>query len=113
MTHGRNWIAQVAGALSLAEIGAPTPDSVPERAQYRDEGCRLFAACLSCPLPVCAMEMPPKVAGTFLREQELMAILASGRSAAEAAAMLHVSRRSIFRAKRYVWHRHYGLPVPA
>ena len=28
-------------------------DILPEKAQYRDTGCELAPACLSCPLPVC------------------------------------------------------------
>lgn len=114
MKHTRSWYSQGRDVLPLGEIEGPASDPLPERAQYRDDGCPEVApSCLNCPLPVCKADMPPKAAVTFLRERALMTILASGKSVDEAAALLHISRRSYFRLKRFVRHRAYGLPVPA
>ena len=36
----------------------PREDALPEHLHYRDGGCDLFAACLTCPLPHCRYDVP-------------------------------------------------------
>ncbi len=68
---------------------------------YRDDGCEIAPKCLSCPLPACRYDLPPKRAGALLRESQLRALLTQGLSADEAAVAMGVSRRTVFRLKRY------------
>ncbi len=76
-------------------------DRLPEQMHYRDDGCEISARCLECPLPACRYDMPPKRAGALMREAELNRLLAAGLSADEAAVKMGVSRRTVFRLKRY------------
>ena len=76
-------------------------DHLPENVHYRDDGCEISPHCLQCPLPACRYDMPPKRAGALLREAQLRSLLASGLTADEAAAKMGVSRRTVFRLKRY------------
>ncbi len=76
-------------------------DRLPEHIHYRDDGCEIAPKCLECPLPACRYDLPPKRAGALLREAQLRALLAQGLTADEAAARMGVSRRTVFRLKRY------------
>ena len=70
---------------------------------WRDEGCPDLGipTCLDCPLPACRYDLPPKRAGALLRESKLRVLLAEGLTADEAALRMGVSRRTVFRLKRY------------
>lgn len=76
-------------------------DHLPENTHYRDDGCEIAPHCLQCPLPACRYDLPPKRAGALMREAQLRELLATGYSADEAAVMMGVSRRTIFRLKRF------------
>lgn len=76
-------------------------DHLPENAHYRDDGCEIAPRCLECPLPACRYDLPPKRAGALLREAQLRELLASGLTADQAAIKMGVSRRTVFRLKRY------------
>lgn len=76
-------------------------DALPEHTSYRDEGCELHDACLTCPLPRCRHDVRGG-ARTILnadrdreirrcRDEELMPIDAI-------AVHFEVSRRTVFRA---------------
>lgn len=67
----------------------------------KDTGCEFSPSCLSCPLPACRYDMPPKRAGAIVRETRLKALLAEGHSADECAAIMGVARRTIFRLKQF------------
>lgn len=83
----------------------PASDRLPEQLHYRDDGCNeppYFAtSCLKCPLPQCRYDLPPKRAGALMREAELRRLLGLGHTADECATIMDVSRRTIFRLKRY------------
>ena len=76
-------------------------DYLPENQHYRDDGCEIAPRCLACPLPACRYDLPPKRAGALLREAQLQELLAAGLTADEAAVKMGVSRRTVFRLKRY------------
>ena len=76
-------------------------DRLPEQTHYRDDGCEISRHCLECPLPACRYDLPPKRAGALLREAELQRLLAEGLTADQAAERMGVSRRTVFRLKRY------------
>ena len=76
-------------------------DRLPEQTHYRDDGCEIAPKCLECPLPACRYDLPPKRAGALMREAELRRLLAQGFTADQAAAKMGVSRRTVFRLKRY------------
>lgn len=73
----------------------------PENIHYHDDGCEIAPRCLECPLPLCRHDMPPKRAGALLRETQLRELLADGLTPDQAAVEMGVSRRTIFRLKRY------------
>ena len=75
-------------------------DVVPERFQYRDEGCELSSSCLRCPLPQCKYDDP----GWYQREQRrerdcrvVEALWSGGLTVPEAAAHFALSQRTVFR----------------
>ncbi len=76
-------------------------DRLPEQMHYRDDGCEIAPKCLECPLPACRYDLPPKRAGALMREAELRRLLAQGLTADQAAVVMGVSRRTVFRLKRY------------
>ena len=78
-----------------------TSDRLPEHMHYRDDGCEIAPRCLECPLPACRYDLPPKRAGALMREAELRRLLAEGLTADQAAMKMGVSRRTVFRLKRY------------
>jgi hypothetical protein len=79
-----------------------------------DDGCLDLgiASCLTCPLPACRYDLPPKAAGTWLRVFRVRELAREGATVNEIKAALGVSRRTVFRLKRYdvaaalpVWER--------
>jgi hypothetical protein len=79
--------------------GATGPDRPPELTHYRDEGCRFWHACLSCPFPRCLYEEPrgPARALNAYRDGEVRRMFAAGRSATEIAEHFGLTRRSVYR----------------
>ncbi|MEX2446218.1 MAG: hypothetical protein WD734_02675 [Dehalococcoidia bacterium] len=76
-------------------------DALPEHQEYRDEGCDLFASCLSCPLSRCRYDEPGGVRALLNRERDhQIRVLrdASDLTVDEIAARFLVSRRTVFRA---------------
>ncbi len=67
---------------------------------YQDTGCSIAPRCLACPLARCRYDLPPKRAGALMREAQLRTLLAQGLTADEAAVVMGVSRRTIFRLKQ-------------
>jgi hypothetical protein len=88
-------------------------DRLPEQMHYRDDGCEIHPRCLECPLPACRYDLPPKRAGALLREAELRRLLAQGYTADQAAAKMGVSRRTVFRLKRYAAATSLTIPLTA
>lgn len=86
-------------------------DRLPEQTHYRDDGCEIAPKCLECPLPQCRYDLPPKRAGALMREAELRRLLAEGLTADEAAVRMGVSRRTIFRLKRYAATNTIAIPL--
>jgi hypothetical protein len=89
----------------------PPVDRLPEQANYRDEGCDLSPTCLRCPLPLCRYDLPPKRAGALVRVARLQALLAEGKTADEAAEIMGVCRRTIFRLKQYATMYSTSIPL--
>jgi hypothetical protein len=96
------------------------PDA--EQDQYRDTGCELWHACLSCPFPVCGEELPDGIAGLKRRltYQVVAWLLEDGHSARAVARRLGLSTRHVWRIKAALkrepalwstaaWHTH---PAP-
>ena len=82
----------------------PREDALPEalitEGRYRDEGCDLFASCLTCPLPRCRYDVPGG-ARTLLnrvRDEEIRQLrLELGLPVDEIARRYRVSGRTVFR----------------
>ena len=98
----------------------PRDDALPEHLHYRDDGCDLFAACLSCPLPHCRYDVPGgartmlnRVRGHDIRRMRHD----DGVAVDEIARHFRVSRRTVFRvlqsAKPAGERAPRPLPVPA
>ncbi|MBE0481555.1 MAG: hypothetical protein IBX68_11325 [Dehalococcoidia bacterium] len=87
------------GCRAFAE---PDADPLPERFDYRDEGCELYPLCLECPLPYCRHD---RLAGrrtkTRLRDDELLKQRRrESKSVAELAESFGVSKRTVQRIIR-------------
>jgi hypothetical protein len=84
----------------LVRSRRPREDALPEHIEYRDEGCDLFASCLTCPLPRCRYDEPGG-ARTMLnrvRDEEMRRLhLERGLPVDEIAVRYRVSRRTVFR----------------
>jgi hypothetical protein len=77
-----------------------TRDGLPENTHYHDDGCDLHDSCLTCPLPACRYEMPPGRARALAQAAALGRLLETGTTMDEAAAVLGVSRRTVYRLRR-------------
>lgn len=76
---------------------------LPETTSYRDSGCSLHPACLTCPLPRCRYDIPDLDRRTMLIEKMAarrarMALLrAQGSTPSLIAREVGISERSVFR----------------
>ena len=75
-------------------------DLLPEEVEWRDEGCEVFPACLSCPLPRCIEEEPRgrQRLKAVLRARQMNALRRNGKSIKEIAGLFGVSNRTVQRA---------------
>jgi hypothetical protein len=78
-------------------------DALPEFTRYRDEGCDLYASCLTCPLPCCRYDNPGGARAIFnvRRDREILRLRRrQGLSVDMLARRYGVSRRTVFRILR-------------
>jgi len=75
---------------------------LPDEINWRDEGCEVFQACLSCPLPRCVEEEPRGQQRLRLaaRNKRMVELRRSGKSIRGIAGLFGVSRRTVERALR-------------
>ncbi len=80
----------------------PWADRLPEFTHYRDDGCAVHSACLTCPLPSCVYDDPRQGRGAAirLRDAEIMQRFHEGWSPARLAKHFGIHPRSIFRVLR-------------
>lgn len=78
-----------------------SPDLPRDQANWIDRGCEIAPHCLECPLPECRYLMPPKRAGALIAAARVRALTEAGRTADQIAAELGMSRRTVFRLKKY------------
>lgn len=72
-------------------------DSLPEAWEYRDSGCALHAACLSCPLPRCIDDEPGGLPAVRRRERDAeMRALAGTMSKDALAERFQLSLRQVY-----------------
>jgi hypothetical protein len=92
----------------------PREDALPEHIAYRDEGCDLFASCLTCPLPRCRYDEPggARTMLNIIRNREIRRLYENPRlNVDELAARFRVSRRTVFRVLQITRHpREAGHP---
>ncbi len=75
-------------------------DSVPELTRYRDDGCDIHPACLTCPLPRCRYDEPYDPHAGERRERNAAiwrAYREDGLSVAGLVERFGVSRRTVHR----------------
>jgi hypothetical protein len=74
-------------------------DAYPEHFDYRDDGCHLHPACLTCPRLLCIFDEPQGARARQLREETrtIRQLLADGVTVGEVAARLRITRRSVYR----------------
>ena len=77
-------------------------DLLPDEINWRDEGCEVFQACLSCPLPRCVEEEPrgQQRLRIAARNKRMVELRQSGKSVRGIAGLFGVSRRTVERALR-------------
>lgn len=80
--------------------GGHDPDVVPELLHYQDEGCRLWAVCLSCPFEQCIYGLPAgrRQALRQFRAPLMRALYDADVPLAEIAARFDVTERTVYRA---------------
>ncbi len=102
MQPERQWIAQVIEVASISEVvRRPREDALPEHLEYRYDGCDLFVACLSCPLPRCRYDEPGGARAMLnrVRDEEIRRMRFEAQLPVdEIATRFRVSRRTVFRA---------------
>lgn len=69
-------------------------NNLPEHQTFKDTGCSLHPACLTCPEVVCRYDGENAVAA---RQAAIVALRQLGLSAVAIAAELHITRRTVFR----------------
>lgn len=72
-------------------------DCLPENLDYRDTGCSLHPACLTCPFETCRYDDPMRSQRSRSFGQETAKLAAEGMRPHQIAAKLNVSRRTVFR----------------
>ncbi len=77
-------------------------DALPENYSYRDDGCDIHPACLTCPLPQCRYDNPRGARGMFneVRDVEIVRLRRKGLAINEIARRYGISRRTVFRVMR-------------
>lgn len=78
-------------------------DALPENSEYRDEGCDLFASCLTCPLPRCRYDEPggARTMMNRVRDDEIRRLrFDAGMPVDEISMRFRISRRTVFRVLR-------------
>ena len=67
--------------------------------EWLDEGCTVWAACLSCPLPVCIEDLPAGIRSLRGKVRHLVArrMRAEGSSVTQIAAAFGVSQRAAYK----------------
>jgi hypothetical protein len=75
-------------------------DLLPEKIDWRDEGCEVFPACLDCPLERCIEEEPRgrQRLRAAARARLMAELRRNGKSVEEIAGIFGVSRRTVQRA---------------
>ena len=65
---------------------------------WTDEGCALWRACLTCPLPVCVEELPAGVASLRgqVRHEAARRLFSEGASVKQIASVFGVSSRRAY-----------------
>ncbi len=74
-------------------------DALPEFVRYRDVGCDLHSACLTCPLPVCKEELKHGAASirAHMRELQISLLRSEGRTVEWIAEVMGISVRTVCR----------------
>jgi hypothetical protein len=74
-------------------------DCLPEQARYRDDGCDIHPACLTCPLPRCRYEEKGGLRAMInaYRDRQIAGLRDAGVPAEELSARFGLSKRTIFR----------------
>lgn len=78
----------------------PRQDALPESTPYRDRGCELHVACLTCPLPRCRYDVPGGARALVNRDRNAVIRrlrLHAGLPVDEIARRFSISRRTVFR----------------
>lgn len=92
-----------------AELTRPEGDDLPEHTLYRDDGCHVAPACLTCPLPACIFDrtLSPAQHARRGRNRRIRALSRKGWSSARLADRFALSPAQVrrIRAGRRQPHR--------
>ena len=74
-------------------------DFSADESNWKDNGCELFPACLSCPLPQCIEDKPrgKQKLRMLTRASQMAELRRCGKSTREIAALFKVSQRTVQR----------------
>jgi hypothetical protein len=85
--------------VAVSQRGVPRADALPDYYPYRDEGCDLHPACLTCPFEVCRFDLHHGAQELKRRADRarVRALVECGAGVDAVAAALGISRRSAHR----------------
>lgn len=83
--------------VTHAKVGG---DALPERVRYRDVGCELYSACLTCPLPVCKEELTQgtQAVRAYMRGLQIALLRNEGRTVKWIAQVMGISVRGVYKS---------------
>ena len=75
-------------------------DTLPEYIRYRDVGCDLHSACLTCPLPVCKEELTlgSRAVRAHMRGLQITLLKSEGHTVEWIAQVLGITTRGVYKS---------------
>ncbi len=75
-------------------------DDLPEYIRYKDVGCELHSACLTCPLPVCKEELTQGVQAVraYMRNLQIQLLRDEGRTVEWIAQVMGITIRGVYKS---------------
>ncbi len=89
-------VAQYSSKFELVRVDA-LPEEMIKRGSFKDEGCDVVEACLTCPLIICIEEPEWKENQKRVRAASMFALFRLGIDVELIAKKFNVRRRTVYR----------------
>lgn len=82
------------------EVMKTHTDALPEYIRYKDVGCDLHSACLTCPLPVCKEELTQGVQAirAYMRNLQIQLFRDEGHTVEWIAQVMGITVRGVYKS---------------